>query len=43
VIGLAVLIYLYARHRSRLPEMQQVFADEPVTATAAATPAGKGA
>jgi hypothetical protein len=38
VIGLAVLIYLYARHRSRLPEMQQVFADEPV-----GEPAGKGA
>jgi len=29
------LIYLYARHPSRLPEMRQVFADEPVAATAA--------
>jgi hypothetical protein len=38
VIGLAVLIYLYARHPSRLPEMRQVFADEPVAATEA-TPA----
>jgi amino acid transporter len=38
LIGLAVLIYLYARHASRLPEMQQVFADEPVAATEA-TPA----
>ena len=33
LIGLAVLIYLYARHASRLPEMSQVFADEPVAAT----------
>jgi hypothetical protein len=38
LIGLAVLIYLYARHASRLPEMRQVFADEPVADTAA-TPA----
>src|SRR3984885_7480204 len=38
LIGLAVLIYLYARHASRLPEMRQVFADEPVAATEA-TPA----
>ena len=38
VIGLVVLIYLYARHASRLPEMRQVFADEPVAATEA-TPA----
>jgi amino acid transporter len=36
LIGLAVLIYLYARHSSRLPEMRQVFADEPVTASAGA-------
>ena len=42
LIGIAVLIYLYARHASRLPEMRQVFADEPVTATAVATP-GEGA
>jgi amino acid transporter len=34
LIGLAVLIYLYARHPARLPEMRQVFADEPVTAAA---------
>jgi hypothetical protein len=34
LIGLGVLTYLYARHASRLPEMRQVFADEPVTAAA---------
>jgi amino acid transporter len=34
LIGLGVLIYLYARHPARLPEMRQVFADEPVTAAA---------
>lgn len=28
LIGLAVLGYLYARHRERLPEMKQVFADD---------------
>jgi hypothetical protein len=33
VIGVIVLIYLYARHPSRLPEMKRVFADEPVGAT----------
>jgi amino acid transporter len=38
VIGLAVLIYLYARHSSRLPKMRQVFADEPVTAAAGPMP-----
>jgi hypothetical protein len=42
LIGLAVLIYLYARHASRLPEMRQVFADEPAAATAPATQ-GEGA
>jgi hypothetical protein len=30
IIGLVVLIYLYARHPSRLPEMRQVFADADV-------------
>jgi len=35
LIGLGVLIYLYARHASRLPKMQEVFADDPVAATAA--------
>jgi hypothetical protein len=30
LIGAAVLLYLYARHPSRLPEMKRVFADEPV-------------
>jgi amino acid transporter len=40
LIGLAVLLYLYARHSSRLPEMRQVFADEPVTVPAG-SPAGQ--
>jgi amino acid transporter len=40
VIGIAVLIYLYSRHASRLPEMRQVFADEPVN-VAAGSPAGQ--
>jgi amino acid transporter len=40
LIGLAVLIYLYARHSSRLPEMRQVFADEPTTASAGAPAEG---
>jgi hypothetical protein len=31
VIGVVVLIYLYVRHPSRLPEMKRVFADEPVS------------
>jgi amino acid transporter len=30
LIGIAVLLYLYARHPSRLPEMKRVFADEPL-------------
>jgi hypothetical protein len=30
MITAAVLLYLYARHSSRLPEMKRVFADEPV-------------
>jgi amino acid transporter len=30
LIGAAVLLYLYARHPSRLPEMKRVFADEPL-------------
>jgi hypothetical protein len=42
VIGLVVLIYLYARHASRLPEMRQVFADEPV-APAGPQPSREGA
>jgi hypothetical protein len=29
LIGVVVLIYLYARHPERLPEMKRVFADEP--------------
>ena len=29
LIGIVVLIYLYARHPERLPEMKRVFADEP--------------
>jgi amino acid transporter len=28
-IGIVVLVYLYARHPERLPEMKRVFADEP--------------
>jgi amino acid transporter len=43
VIGLVVLIYLYARHPSRLPEMRQVFADEPVAAAAGSVPSPEGA
>jgi hypothetical protein len=43
IIGLGVLIYLYARHSSRLPEMQQVFADEPAAATAGSLPGQQGA
>ena len=31
IIGIAVLIYLYARHPARLPEMKRVFGDEPLT------------
>ena len=30
VIGVVVLVYLYLRHPARLPEMKQVFDDEPV-------------
>jgi hypothetical protein len=30
LIGVAVLLYLYARHPGRLPEMKRVFADEPL-------------
>ena len=29
LIGVAVLLYLYARHPGRLPEMKRVFGDEP--------------
>jgi amino acid transporter len=29
VLGVVVLVYLYARHPARLPEMKRVFADEP--------------
>jgi hypothetical protein len=42
VIGLGVLIYLYARHPSRLPEMRQVFADEPVIEAAGSTAGREG-
>jgi hypothetical protein len=38
-----VLIYLYARHSSRLPEMRQVFADEPATAAAGSLASQEGA
>jgi amino acid transporter len=31
LIGIIVLVYLYARHPERLPEMKRVFAEEPVT------------
>jgi amino acid transporter len=43
VIGLAVLIYLYARHSSRLPDMRHVFADEPVTVAAGSRAGQEGA
>lgn len=43
VIGLVVLIYLYARHPARLPQMRQVFSDEPVAATAGSAAGGEGA
>jgi amino acid transporter len=43
LIGLGVLIYLYARHPSRLPEMRQVFADEPVIEAAGSTGGREGA
>jgi len=43
VIGLVVLLYLYARHPARLPEMRQVFSDEPVTATAGSRAGREGA
>jgi hypothetical protein len=33
LIGVVVLIYLYVRHPSRLPQMKRVFADEPVGAS----------
>jgi hypothetical protein len=42
VIGLVVLIYLYARHPARLPEMRQVFSDEPVAATAGSVAGQEG-
>ena len=37
LIGIVVLIYLYARHPERLPEMKRVFADEPEPAAQPAT------
>jgi hypothetical protein len=43
VIGVVVLIYLYARHASRLPQMQQVFADDPVSADAGSVAGQEGA
>src|SRR3984885_6421562 len=43
VIGVVVLIYLYARHPARLPEMRQVFSDEPVAATAGSVAGPEGA
>jgi amino acid transporter len=35
IIGVIALVYLYVRHASRLPLMQQVFADEPEKAVLA--------
>jgi amino acid transporter len=43
VIGLVVLIYLYARHPARLPEMRQVFSEEPVAAKAGSAAGREGA
>jgi amino acid transporter len=43
VIGIVVLIYLYARHPARLPEMQQVFADDPVATEAGPLAGQEGA
>jgi len=43
VIGIAVLIYLYVRHPSRLPEMKRVFADEPVGTAAPPVTSGETA
>jgi amino acid transporter len=43
LIGVAVLIYLYARHPSRLPEMKRVFADEPASASAQPVATGENA
>jgi len=39
VIGVVVLVYLYVRHPSRLPEMKRVFAEEPAPAEEPATAA----
>ncbi|HUC22560.1 MAG TPA: hypothetical protein VMA73_07630 [Streptosporangiaceae bacterium] len=43
LIGIAVLIYLYARHPSRLPEMKRVFADEPADASGQPVTTGEAA
>jgi hypothetical protein len=43
LIGVAVLIYLYAPHPSRLPEMKRVFADEPASASAQPVATGETA
>jgi hypothetical protein len=42
-IGVVVLIYLYIRHPSRLPKMQQVFSDDVAPATAGAVAGQEGA
>lgn len=39
VIGVVVLVYLYLRHPARLPEMKQVFDDEPMPAAEQVTQA----
>jgi amino acid transporter len=42
-IGVVVLVYLYARHPARLPEMKRVFADEPASAADQAVASGGAA
>jgi hypothetical protein len=42
VIGIGVLVCLYARHPERLPEMRRVFAEEPVAGAAEPVTSGEG-
>jgi amino acid transporter len=42
VLGIGALIYLYARHPERLPEMRRVFADEPAGAGRSPVATGDG-
>ena len=42
-LGIIVLAYLYTRHPERLPEMRQVFADEPVAAASEPAVSAEGA